>query len=215
MKSLIFVTLPLLNALHAYAVVTCNSEHPADLHLPGEDILKTIRPILDGPGLALCNDIPYTNASDVLYYESKHYTFQIDRQQHTDTIENCKAAFESLIVQCIVGEQALGGEVYTNNVMYENYHIVLRKRDIRIFEELEEELTYLLVRNADDDSNEQNEEELDYTHLESRTRGKERKPAQKPKPKPALKSPTKNPTIPSLPLSGAPTHHVNRLSIPF
>ena len=103
MKLFLLTMILIANALGAYAIITCNHEHLGDVHLPGEDIVNSIRLILDGPGLALCNDVSYANTSDVLYYESPHYTFQIDRQQHTDTIENCKTAFESIMMECVIG----------------------------------------------------------------------------------------------------------------
>jgi hypothetical protein len=125
------IAVSFVNAQDAHTIVTCNHEHLGEVHLPGENLLKTIGPILDGPGLALCNEIPYANSSEILYHESPHYTFQIDRRLHTDTFENCRAAFEAIITECVSKEQVLGGDAYLNDIGYEIYHTELRERDIR------------------------------------------------------------------------------------
>ncbi|PSN69271.1 hypothetical protein BS50DRAFT_586601 [Corynespora cassiicola Philippines] len=130
MEPRLFIFLLVANTLSAFATVICNPGHPGDVHLPGEDLAGSIRKIFEEPIIALYNDVTYANSSQVLYHETPSYTFQIDRQQHTDTVEACKAAFESIISDCVIGERVLGGEIYVNNVVYEIYYIELRKRDI-------------------------------------------------------------------------------------
>lgn len=128
MKALL-ATLSITNVLGAYAVVTCNDEHSAELHLPGEDVAKPIR---------------------------------------------------SILTECVIGEQVLGGEAYINGVSYEIYHTELRERDIRGDPELDSWMESLqerdLVEGNDDhddgdEQDEDDEEQLEGRDLESRGRG--------------------------------------------
>ncbi|KAL1608080.1 hypothetical protein SLS60_003019 [Paraconiothyrium brasiliense] len=156
MNSILPTIVILFQALSAHAIVTCNHEHPADVHLPRQDPIKAIQPLLNGPGYALCNDIPYTNASEILYFESQHYTFQIDRQKHTDTVENCRAALESIVSKCVVSKKVLG-DAFVNDIGYEIYHTELRERSDPELEDWLQEIEQWSKLNGDDEEEPQEE----------------------------------------------------------
>ncbi|KAL1606401.1 hypothetical protein SLS60_003804 [Paraconiothyrium brasiliense] len=159
MKTLLLTVATIANALGVQAIVASSRRSSPS----GENITEAIRPFLEGPGLALCNDVVYANSSEVLYYESPSYTFQIHRQQYTDTIENCKAAFDSIMNECVVEEQVLGVTAIVNKIGYEIYHTELRERDIMGDPEMDEWLQSLEGRGLeeDDDADDEDDEDQD------------------------------------------------------
>jgi hypothetical protein len=196
-----------LHTLGVQGGITCNTDHSlANWSVVN---ISKLQDALSGPVLDLCNRSLDPGKNEVITHEAEGVIFQITRET-TQSAEECKTSFATIIAQCIDGRNVDGGEVDSKSgVVYEIYHygpehddrepgeFHIKARDVVDFEHGNGEHEHdgfadLLEMIGHDSSFEARAPKGGKAKTpKAKPKPAPPKPAPKPKPKPAKPKPTK------------------------
>jgi hypothetical protein len=188
----IFTTLLGLHALSTQAQTACHANNPLTWSISDLDKLQDV---LKGPVIHLCSRGIEHEGDEIITYETKALSFQISRTI-TQSFEECKASFATIINQCIAGMNVGGGVVEgKDGVFYEIFDSSREDDGSKKFRFEKRSARDLKVDGENDDFGDLMESQV-HGNLDTRApkvkakKPAAKKPATKPqanKPKPTLK----------------------------